>query len=82
MENQNLQRQERSNALIAIVTNLELSRDFERSLSIKKIIKEAVPMIELKRVVGSRQVAVALASKSFQYLKYVLALNLHIRLFP
>lgn len=60
MENQNLQRQERSNALIAIVTNLELSRDFERSLSIKKIIKEAVPMIELKRVVGSRQVAVAL----------------------
>lgn len=73
MENQSLQHQERSTALIATVTNIESSRDFERSLSIKKIIKEAVPMAELKRLVGSRQVAVAL---DIQLTRLVSNLNL------
>lgn len=40
--------------------NIETSRDFERNLTIQKIIHDAVPMIEMKRCVGSRQVAIAL----------------------
>lgn len=72
-ENQSLQLQERSNALIAIATNLESSREFERSLTVNKIIKEAVPMVELKRMVGSRQVAIAL---DVQLTRLVGSLNL------
>lgn len=73
MENLNLPHKERSTALIAIVTNPEQSREFERGLTVKKIIKDAVPMVELKRVVGTRQVAIAL---DVQLTRLVASLNL------
>lgn len=59
-ENNALQVKERSIDLIAIMTEAETSRDYERSLTMQKIITSAIPMAELRRVVGSRQVAIAL----------------------
>lgn len=53
--------------------NIETSRDFERNLTMEKIIRDAIPMIELKRVVGSRQVAIAL---DIQLTRLVSNLNL------
>lgn len=73
MEQNKLQLRERSSALIAIVTDLEKSRDFERALTMDKIIYEAIPMAELKRTVGSRQVAIAL---DIQLTRLVANLNL------
>lgn len=73
MENNKLQLKERSQGLIAILTNVDTSRDFERSLTLAKIIKEAVPMVELKRAIGQRQVAIAL---DIQLTRLVANLNL------
>lgn len=68
-----LQRKERSNALIAIVTNPDRLRDMERGLTIKKIITEALPICELKREVPFHEIALAL---DIQLTRLVASLNL------
>lgn len=74
MENkQALQLREQSTGLIATLTDPETAREFERGLTIAKVIKSAVPVAEVARVVGSRQVAIAL---DIQLTRLVASLNL------
>ena len=60
METNALQNRERASDLIAIVTNKENLKDYERSLTLEKIISNGLPIHELQRAVGLRQVAIAL----------------------
>lgn len=73
MENNALQLKELSTGLIAIMTNPETAREFERSLTIESIVQKAIPISELRRVVGSRQVGIAL---DVQLTRLVANLNL------
>lgn len=68
-----LQLREHSTGLIVTLTNPDTARDFERSLTIAKVIASAVPMSEIIRVVGSRQVAIAL---DIQLTRLIASLNL------
>lgn len=68
-----LQLREHSTGLIATLTNADAARDFERGLTVKKIIKTAVPISELSRVTGTRQIAIAL---DIQLTRLVANLNL------
>lgn len=72
MENQ-LQRKEHLTGLIATLTSVDSSREFERSLTIEKIVDHALPICELKRHVGSRSIAIAL---DVQLTRLVASLNL------
>jgi hypothetical protein len=72
-QHHDLQLRERSTGLIATLTDLDRCREFERSLTINKIITDAIPIVELKRTVGSRQVAIAL---DVQLTRLVASLNL------
>lgn len=56
-DNQELQRKERSNALIAILSEPEKAREFERSLTLSKIVETALPLCEVMRNTSSRLVA-------------------------
>lgn len=60
MENQELQLRAHSTGLIAIVSDPEKAREFERGLTMNKIIETAKPIKEVMRFAGSRQVAQAL----------------------
>ena len=72
MENQ-LQGKEHLTGLIATLTNVEASREFERNLTIGKIVESALPISELKRHVGHRNIAIAL---DVQLTRLVASLNL------
>jgi hypothetical protein len=72
MENK-LQHKERSTGLIAILTDSDSARAYERSLTIKKIVKEAIPITELKKHVEPREIAIAL---DIQLTRLVANLNL------
>ena len=73
MENNQLQHREHLTGLIATLTSVEASREFERNLTIAKIVESALPMSELKRHVGHRNVAIAL---DVQLTRLVASLNL------
>lgn len=73
MENNQLQRKEHLTGLIATLTNVETSRDFERQLTIDKVVEHALPLCELKHHVGHRSVAIAL---DVQLTRLVGSLNL------
>lgn len=72
MENQ-LQHREHLTGLIATLTDVEASREFERNLTIGKIVDSALPISELQRYVGARNVAIAL---DVQLTRLVASLNL------
>lgn len=55
-----LRQRERSTALIAILTDQDKAREFERSLTLSKIIEEAIPISVLRKTVGLREIAQAL----------------------
>lgn len=73
MENNQLQRKEHLTGLIATLTSVESSREFERSLTIDKIVSHALPICELKHHVGARSIAIAL---DVQLTRLVASLNL------
>lgn len=73
MENNQLQRKEHLTGLIATLTNIEKSREFERSLTLDKIVESAVPISQLKQQVGARNIAIAL---DIQLTRLVASLNL------
>lgn len=73
MESNKLQRKEHLTGLIATLTNVESSRELERSLTIGKIVEHALPISELSRHVGHRNVAIAL---DVQLTRLVASLNL------
>ena len=73
MENNQLQHREHLTGLIATLTSVEASREFERNLTIAKIVESALPMSELIRHVGHRNVAIAL---DVQLTRLVASLNL------
>lgn len=73
MDNHALQLKERSTGLIATLTNPDASREFERNLTIQIVIQRGIPMSELRRIVGAKQVAIAL---DVQLTKLVANLNL------
>lgn len=73
MESKALQRKEHSTGLIAILTSVEASREFERTLTLSEIIDNAIPICELKQQVGQRNVAIAL---DVQLTRLVASLNL------
>lgn len=71
-----LRQKERATGLIAILTNTEdltPAKDFERSLTIQKVIESAVPISVMKKDVGHRAIAQAL---DIQLTKLVANLNL------
>lgn len=72
MENQ-LQHKEHLTGLIATLTSVEASRDFERSLTLSKIVESALPLSELRHHVGARNIAIAL---DVQLTRLVASLNL------
>lgn len=55
-----LQQKDHSIGLIAILTDAEQSRQFEKSLTIQSIIDKAIPICEMSRFAGMRQVAIAI----------------------
>lgn len=67
-----LQLKERSTGLIAILTDPEESRKLERSLTLHKVIKEAIPISEVQRYVGMREIAIAI---DIQLTRLVASLN-------
>jgi hypothetical protein len=71
--NNKLQLKEHSTGLIAIVTDPDAARDFERKLTIQSVIEKSVPLSVLKQAVGGRAVAVAL---DIQLTRLVASLNL------
>lgn len=73
MENNALQLREQSTGLIAILTDTDTSRQFEKGLTLERIVADAIPMSELRRAVGTRQVAIAL---DIQLTRLVANLNL------
>lgn len=73
MENNQLQRKEHLTGLIATLTSVETSREFERQLTIDKVVEHALPLCELKHHVGHRSVAIAL---DVQLTRLVGSLNL------
>jgi DNA primase large subunit len=68
-----LQRKERLTGLIAILTDKEKSKEFERGLTIQKIVKDAVPLCELRRTIGNKPVAQAI---DIQLTRLVASMNL------
>lgn len=74
--NQELQRREHSTGLIAILTNTDnpdLAKDFERGLTIHKIIETAIPICEVRKETGLKAISQAL---DIQLTKLVASLNL------
>jgi hypothetical protein len=59
--------------LIAILTDKEKSKEFERGLTIQKIVKDAVPLCELRRTIGNKPVAQAI---DIQLTRLVASMNL------
>lgn len=55
-----LQWKAQSTALIATLTDAQKSREFERTLTVKKIVDNALPITEMHRHVGARAIAVAI----------------------
>lgn len=71
-----LQQKERSTALIAILTNkeeIEKAKEFERSLTIVKIVNDALPICEVRKTVGFKAIAQAI---DIQLTRLVGSLNL------
>lgn len=68
-----LQKKEHVAGLIAIVSDVETFREFERGLTIQKIVDKAVPISVMQKEVGTRQVAQAL---DLQLTRLVANLNL------
>lgn len=59
-ESKALQLRERSTALIATLTDPDKAREFERSLTLAKVLESAIPISVLKASVGFREIAQAL----------------------
>ncbi|MES1181853.1 MAG: hypothetical protein ABUL44_03570 [Flavobacterium sp.] len=72
-EKAELQRKEHLTGLIAILTDKEKSKEFERSLTIQKIVSDAMPLCELRRTIGNKPVAQAI---DIQLTRLVASMNL------
>jgi hypothetical protein len=60
-ENQTaLQRKEHATGLIATLSKSDSAREFERSLTVQKIVEKALPICEMIRVTSSKEVAQAI----------------------
>lgn len=64
---------ERSSAVIATITNSETAEKFSRSLTIEKIIAEAIPVSVLKQTVSPSEIKLALDA---ELTRFVASLNL------
>jgi hypothetical protein len=72
-ENLALQHKEQSTGLIAILTNQDTARQLEKGLTIEKIVDKGIPICEVARFAGTRQVAIAI---DIQLTRLVANLNL------
>lgn len=56
-EKQELQLKEHATGLIVTLSNADTAREFERGLTIAKIVNESLPLVEMMRVTSSKEVA-------------------------
>ncbi len=71
-EKTDLRLREHWTGLIATLTDAEKCRELERTLTVKKVVESALPLAELKRVIGAKGIAQAI---DIQLTKLVASLN-------